>query len=105
MFTWTYVLSCLIGFNLTIIYNDPTYLVLSLYTTLYYGGTLGLPLGGTDGGSTKRTATSGGGNNGRTGGGPSLTRTSTAKSIKERGLANSAAVHSKWDGSEGTVMA
>ena len=49
-----------------------------------------------------RTATSRGGTDGRVGRSPSHTRTSTATSNKDQGLADSAAFHSKWDGAGGT---
>ena len=68
-------------------------------------GPLGLPPGGTDGGSEKTSAEIVGGSDGRTGGGPGLTRTLTATSNKDRGLADSAAAHSQWDGTGGTGMA
>ena len=48
---------------------------------------------------------SGGGSDGHIGGGPGLTRTSTATSDKDRGLADSAAVHIKWDRDGGIGMA
>ena len=61
-------------------------------------------LGRTDGGSEKRIAAGRGGTDGRPGRSPGPTRTSTATSDKTRGLADSAAIHSQWDGSEGTGM-
>ena len=48
-----------------------------------------------------RTDSGGGGSNSRTGGGPGLTSMSTATSEKYRGLVDSAAVHSQWDGAGG----
>ena len=57
-----------------------------------------------NGGLAKMTVASGGGTNDHNGRGPGLTHTSTALSNKERGLDESAAVHSKSDGDGGTGM-
>ena len=70
-----------------------------------YGGPLGLPPGRMDGGLVQRTEAIRGGSDNRTGGGAGLTRTLTATSDKDRGLAYSAAVHSQWGGTGGTGMA
>ena len=69
------------------------------------GVPLGLRPGRTESGSVKRTAASGGGTDGHTGGGPGLTHTLTATSDKDRGQADSAAVHIKWEGAGCTGMA
>ena len=69
------------------------------------GGPLALLPGGMDGSLATGTAASRLGTEGRTGRGPGPTRTLTATSNKYQFLAESAAVHSKWDGSGGTGMA
>ena len=53
----------------------------------------------------KETAAGRGGSDGRTGGVLGLTSTSTETSNKDRGLVDSAAVHSQWDGAGDTGMA
>ena len=69
------------------------------------GGPLGLPPGGLDGSQDTRTAAGRGGSDGRTGVVPGLTSMSTAMSEKDRGLDDSAAVHSQRDRYGGTGMA
>ena len=68
-------------------------------------GPIGLPPGGMDDGLEESSAASGGGSDGGTGGVPGLTRTPTATSNKDRGLADSAAIYSQWEGAWGTGMA
>ena len=66
---------------------------------------LGLPPRGSDGGLAKEPPEGGGGTGGDTRRGPGPTRTSSVTGDKDRGLADSAAIYSKWDGSGGTGMA
>ena len=65
----------------------------------------GLPPGGLDSGLVKGKTAGGVGTGGNTGRGLGPTRTSTVTGDKERGLVDSAAVHSKWDRAGGTGMA
>ena len=70
-----------------------------------YGRPLVLLPGGSDSGSETGPTAGRGGTGGNNGKGPGPTRTLNAMGDKDRGLADSAAVHSKWDRDGGTGMA
>ena len=80
------------------------------HNTQYPGGVpdgrpIGLPPGGWDGGLATGPTAGGGGTVEKNGRAPGPTRTLTTTGNNDRGLADSAAVHSKQDGAGGIGMA
>ena len=64
-----------------------------------------MPLRGKDGGAEAESPTGRGGPGGDLSGSPGPRRTSNAAGNKDSGMADGAAVHSKWDGTGCEVMA
>ena len=65
---------------------------------------LGLSMGGSDGGSAAEYTVDRGGTGGNNSRAPGTRRTSTATGDKDRGLDDGAAFHSEWDQAGGSVM-